>query len=613
MLSRMRNISGHTDTLMAVGVFGLILLLIVPLPPIVLDMFLCFSIVLSIISLLLTLYIENALEFNAFPSLLLFLTLYRLGLNIASTRMILTRAEGGDIIQTFGEFVTQGNTFVGLVLFVLLTLVNFIVVTKGAGRIAEVAARFTLEALPGRQMAIDSDIAAGLLPQEEGRKAREKIAKEADFYGSMDGASKFVRGDAIAGLVITFVNILGGFIVGLTAKGFSLVECWTTFTRLTIGDGLVSQIPGLLISVAAGIMVTRASSGSLSKSLPKQIFHHPKVLMLTALALFALSAIPGMPFFLMAPMALGLLLYALFQSKKQSQKTEKEEIEEEPSFLFVPPLEIQVGYQLIGLTKPLHQKLAQIRKKLSQQIGFRAPAVRISDNLDLSPSGWTIKLKGVVIRSGRDADLAQLVRELTNVVELHAHELIHRQDISEMIQQAKEFDSAVIDELIPKKLSLGQILKVLQNLLRERVPIKDFVTILEVLADQTIGKDVDTDVLTEAVRQKLSRGISETFFGKKNSGRVITVDPKVEQTISVAHGQIRLSVIEKLTSEMIKLIQIAKQEGVDPIVVTSISSRSHLKRLIEKRLPEVSVLSYQEIISEIKLCPIGSISNEVLM
>lgn len=614
MLRRIRQISCHTDALLAVGVLGLILLLIVPLPPLLLDIFLCFSIVFSIISLLLTLYIENALEFNAFPSLLLFLTLYRLGLNIASTRMILTRAEGGDIIHTFGEFVTQGNTFVGLVLFILLLIVNFFVVTKGAGRIAEVAARFTLEALPGRQMAIDSDMAAGLLPQEEGKKAREKINKEADFYGAMDGASKFVRGDAIAGIFITFVNIIGGFIIGLTAKELSWQECWTTFTRLTIGDGIVSQIPGLLISVAAGIMVTRASSGSLGKSLPKQIFRHPKVLTLAALALFALSILPGMPFLVMLPIALGLVVYALFQNKSQGQKVEKEEAkEEESSFLFIPPIEIQVGYQLIGLAKPLHQRLAQIRKKLSLQLGFRIPAVKISDNLDLSSSGWAIKLKGATLRAGREGDLSLLLRELTDVVEKHAHELIQRQAVSEMIQQARAYDSAVIDELIPKKLSLGQILKILQNLLKEKVPIRDFMTILEVLADQPINKEADIEVLTESVRQKLARGISETFFGKKHSARVILVDPKVEQTISVAGGTLRPAIIEKLALETIKLSQLAKQEGVEPLIVTSLASRMHLKRLIEKRLPEVIVLSYQEIASEVELSPIGLISKDVLI
>lgn len=608
----MRRLLGHSDAILAIGVIGLMILLIIPLPPFLLDTLLCLSLVFSVMTLLLTLYVENALEFSAFPSLLLFLTLFRLGLNIASTRMILTRGEGGDIIRTFGNFVTDGNITIGLILFSLLTLINFIVVTKGSGRIAEVAARFTLEALPGKQLAIDSELSSGLLSIDEAKKAREKITQEADFYGAMDGASKFVRGDAIAGLIIIFVNILGGLIVGLAVKELSWSCCLSTFIRLTVGDGLVSQIPALFISVAAGIMVTRASSGSLGEALTKQIFHHPKVLLIGGLTVLCLSFVPGMPQLVMFPISAALLFsaYVQFKGKKDDKKTSDRP--NSPS-LFVHPIEVELGYQLVLLADPLFGRLKEIRKEIASHLGIRLPQVQIADNGSLSPTVWRIKVKGVAVKTGRGAELVTLAKALTEVVEAHAHELLTRQDVAQMLQEAKSVDSAVVEELIGKKLNVGQIVKVLHNLLKERVPIRDFVTILEILADHAKGEASDLDELTEHVRLGLSRGISEEFFGKTHLAHAITLDPKVEQMLEASKGKMRPATVDKLARTLITLTEQAAKRGIKPILITEVNTRSKLKKLIEKQLPDLPVLSYKEITADIELNEIGNVSTEVLI
>ncbi|MCC5832749.1 MAG: FHIPEP family type III secretion protein [Chlamydiales bacterium] len=611
--NRLRALASHTDAVLAIGVLGLVVLLLVPLPPFLLDMLLCLSIVFSVMALLLTLYVENALEFSAFPSLLLFLTLYRLGLNIASTRMILTRGQGGDIIRTFGEFVTDNNLVVGLILFALLTIINFIVVTKGSGRIAEVAARFTLEALPGKQLAIDGEFGAGLITQEEAKGAREKINAEAEFYGAMDGASKFVRGDAIAGLVITCVNICGGLIVGMTMKGMPWQNCLETFTRLTVGDGLVSQIPALLISVAAGIMVTRASSGSLWKTLTKQVFHHPKVLLITAGSVLVLCLVPGMPVLVMLPIGGIFLVCGYLQLKRGGKGEEKKPKRAALSPLFVHPLEVELGYQAVILADSLLQRLPTIRKEVGAHLGSPVPYVHISDNAELPPTAWRMRVKGTPTASGRGGELHTLVEALKRVIEEHAHELLTRQDVAQMIQDVKRYDSAVVEELVGKKLSIGQLVKVLQSLLKEGVPIRDFVTILEILADHAKGEESDLEELTEAVRRGLSKGISEEFFGKTRIAHVITIDPKVERILDLSKGKVRLGTIDKLARSLIVLAEQAEKRGVKPVVVTEIETRAKLKKLIEKQLPRLAVLSYGEVAPDIELREIGNVSNDVLI
>ncbi len=609
---RIRGFFAHTDAVLAIGVMGLIVLLIVPLPPFLLDALLCLSIVFSVMALLLTLYVENALEFSSFPSLLLFLTLFRLGLNVASTRMILTRAEGGDIISTFGNFVTQGNLIVGLILFALLTIINFVVVTKGSGRIAEVAARFTLEALPGKQLAIDGELSGGFLSQDEAKKAREKVTEEAEFYGAMDGASKFVRGDAIAGLVITFVNIFGGFLVGMTVKGLSWQNCVSTFTRLTVGDGLVSQIPALLISVAAGIMVTRASSGSLSRTLTKQVFHHPKVLFMAGMTVLVLSFVPGMPFLVMLPISAAFLLASYAQGKRKGEP-QKQEKRTTVHSLLVHPLEVELGYEVVQLADPLFQRLTEIKKHVAAHLGVSVPKVQISDNPDLSGTAWQIRVRGNLVASGRGAELRSLEKALIQVIEQHAHVLLTRQDVAQMIQDVKRHDSVVVEELIGKKLNVGQIVRVLQNLLKEGVPIRDFVSILEILADHAKGDASDLEELSEAVRHGLSRGISEEFFGKTHIAHVIRIDPKVEQILNVSKGIVRPATIDKLARSLLTFSEQATSRGLRPVVVTDTVTRAKLKKLIEKQLPELSVLSYKEVASDVELNEIGTVSNEVLI
>lgn len=608
---KLRRGAHHSDAVLAVALIGIVLLLIVPLPSAFLDTFLCFNIVFSVMALLLTVYVEKALEFNSFPSFLLFLTLYRLGLNISSTRLILTHGEGGAIIETFGKFVTQNNLTVGLILFVLLTVINFIVVSKGAGRIAEVAARFTLEALPGKQIAIDSELSNGGINQEEAKKARETITKEAEFYGAMDGASKFVRGDAIAGLIITGVNIIGGLFIGIGVKGMPWLDCLKLYTQLTIGDGLVSQIPALLVSVGAGIMVTRASSGSLGKTMTRQVFHHPKVLMITAVTLFVLSLLPGMPFFIMTPIALALVLYAwLGLGGKQKEKLKSKE---GASNLFAPVLEVQLGYQVVSLSDPLYKKLPEIRQEVGQHLGIRVPSIHISDSLELPSAGWAIRVKGISVATGNDATLKNLTLRLTEAIEKHAHELINRQDVTQMINDAKNIDSAVVEELAIKKLGAGPILKVLQNLLRERIPIRDFVSILEILADHAQAeKQFDVAVLTDQVRKGLARRISDEFFGKAKVAHVITLDPKVEQMFEASQGNLRPITVDKLMKELQLYQRKGKKEGIEPVVVTT-ASRSRLKQLIEKQLPDLNVLSYGEITQDVEFRSIGIVSKEVLI
>ncbi|NGX55183.1 MAG: Flagellar biosynthesis protein FlhA [Chlamydiae bacterium] len=623
---KFQGMSRYSDAVLAIGVVGLVMLLIIPLPAIILDTLLSLSIVMAVMALLLTIYIENALEFSAFPSLLLFLTLYRLGLNIASTRMILTKGDGGDIIRTFGGFVTQGNTVVGLILFILLTLINFIVVTKGAGRIAEVAARFTLDALPGKQMAVDADLSSGMISHEEAKKARETINAEAEFYGSMDGASKFVRGDAIAGLVITAVNIFGGFVVGMVVKKLSWHECWTTFTRLTVGDGLVSQIPALLISVGAGIIVTRASGGSLGKTLPKQFLNNPKVLSIAAGVLVILSLIPGMPTFVMFSIAATLFLYSYVltrekgKEKKPYSAAAKEESVEKA--LIIHPVEVQLGIQLVGMGEELMRKIPEIRRQVASDLGVVIPSIHISDNLTIRPKNYLIKIKGVTTASGKGSTSVILQNHLTQVAEAHAYRLLNRQDVARMVDNAKKVDSAVVDELIPHKLNLGHILKVLQNLLKERLPIRDFVSILEVLADHvTKDKTPDPDLLTEYVRQGLSRGISEHLFGDAKQIYAITFDPKVEQMVVAARQKsdygtkiaLRPKTIEKINLALSSIVEKATGKNRDPVVLTSVSSRLCLRRLLETYMPELPVLSFAEVSTEIEVKSLGTITDEVLL
>lgn len=635
------RIKNYTEAFLGLCVVGVVMMLLVPLTPGLLDLLLSVSIVMAILTLLLTLYTEDALSFSAFPSLLLFVTVFRLALNIASTRMILADGHAGRIIQTFGAFVTEGNEIVGIVIFTLVTIVNFVVITKGSGRVAEVAARFTLDALPGKQSAIDSDLSSGLINEQEARARREKVAAEADFYGAMDGASKFVRGDAIAGIIIILVNIIGGFTIGMLMQGLSAAESATTYTLLTIGDGLVTQIPALLVSVGAGILVTRASAKqNLSKTLQVQLFNHPQALMLTAGILALLGLIPGMPLRVMLPLSLvlGIYAYKLPQKGSSSSATSTTEPRTSPAkkedefnrLLQIESFEIELGCGLLSLVDTtqggdLLERINKLRKQVAMDLGLVIPPVQIRDNAALAPNLYLIKIRGVEVAKGTvfrpDQDgLVTLENHLRGIIQSHAHELLNRQEVQRLLEQLKPQASALIEELIPKRLSLGHLLKILQNLLQERVSIRDLPTILETLADYS-GATQDLEVLTEHVRGALSRNISKQYAGINQRLHAITFDHRVEQLLneSIEKNQygtrlvLRPAMQEKLFREILLGAERATEKGVQPVLLTVPSVRPCLKKLLDRSFPQLPVLSLSEVVSEVEIEPIHAIPTDILM
>ncbi len=688
MLEKLGFIRRNSDLILAIAVVSIMALLIIPLNPVMLDALISLSIVLSVTTLLVTLYTEDPLSFSSFPSLLLFITLYRLGLNIASTRMILTQAQAGEIIKTFGEFVTGGSQLVGFVLFILLTGINFVVITKGSGRVAEVAARFTLDSMPGKQLAIDADLNAGIIDQTQAQKRREKVVAESDFYGAMDGASKFVRGDAIAGIVIIVVNLIGGFLVGGITKGMDLHQIAQVYVTLTVGDGLVTQVPALLISVGAGIIVTRSSSKqNLGILFHQQLFNNPRVLAVTGSILIILGLMPGMPLFVMFPIASVLFIYAYTLWKQAQTASEQDEdiITSQESLeiknqdvdkaLIVDPMEIELGNNLMVFADPTYgsklvSRIHHIRHQLASELGIVIPIIRIVSNKQMNPDSYIIKIKNNEIAKGtlrlasylainpdhstyhltgietiepafelpatwitanqkENAEkhgyvvvdpLTVLTTHLTEVIQSHAHELLNRQEVSRLVNNAKQYASATIDELLPHRLTLGHILKVLQNLLRERISIRDMGSILEILADHAHAT-TDVDVLTEYVRQGLARSLSKQFSSDDKAIHAITLDPKVEQMMieslqsNVFGKQIILNPMttNKLIEALDRLMSGAAQQRVQPILLTSASIRSYLKKLIERNIPRLPTLSYQEVVPDVPIVPIGVVSNEILM
>ena len=629
----------YSDLILASAVIFILLLLIIPLTDFALDALIATSLLISIMALLVTLYSEDALSFTSFPSFLLLLTLFRLGLNIATTRMILTEGHAGYIIKTFGDVVTGGNAFVGFVIFILLTAINFIVITKGSGRVAEVAARFTLDSLPGKQLSIDADVNAGLIDEQEAKARRDKIMVEADFYGAMDGASKFVRGDAIACIVIILVNTFGGFVVGMLMKGMSWEQVVHVYVTLTVGDGLVTQIPALLVSVAAGIIVTRSSTKeNLAESFRKQLFNNPKVLNITGATLLMIGLVPGMPLLVIIPIAGALFLYAYFL--KQDRPHEAEELKEDiqgrkiedvEKILFIEPMEIELGHDLIPLVENdqggnLLKRISLIRKQIATELGVVIPIVKLRGNSNLNPDSYVIKIKSndvargmlqldnylamnpgnvkeningiktvepafglpaVWIRASQKEEaislgyivadpLTVISTHLTEVIQSHANELLNRQEVVKLIDHAKEYAPAVVSELIPGKLSFGQILKVLQNLLRERVSIRDIVSILEILADQS-ASTFDPDLLSEYVRQGLARALSKQYMSDDKIIHAIMMDPKVEQILleSIQNNELGKTIMinpgttSKIVHQTRNLIQEAAQIGVQPVFLTT--------------------------------------------
>ncbi len=669
------------DISVAVIVVFIVLIIILPLPSGILDIFLALNISVSVVLLLNAVYTKSALEMSIFPSLLLITTLFRLSLNITAAKLILSDGEPGEVIESFGNFVARGSPVVGFIIYLIIMIVQFMVITKGSERVAEVAARFTLDAMPGKQMAIDADLNAGLISEVEAKQRRSTIQREADFYGAMDGASKFVKGDAIAGILITFINIIGGLIVGMVIRSEELSVALAKYTILTIGDGLVSQIPALMISTATGIIVTRAASDSnLSTDLLKQMFTNPRVLFIAAglccvLALF----LPTIPFLVLA----GILIFVGYSMSKQQKKAIKEEevlvqeneVEEirKPenvvSLLQVDPIELEFGYGIIPLADvnqggDLLDRVVMIRRQLALELGMIVPIIRLRDNIQLNPNEYLIKIKGVEIAKGElildhymamnpgmveeeiegikttepafglpatwinetQRDRAEMLgytvvdppsiiaTHLTEIVKKFAQELTGRQEVQTLIDNVKQNYPAIVDELVPKVMTVGEIQKVLTNLLKEGVSIRDMVTIMETLADYAPVSH-DPDILTEYVRQALGRAISKKFINDSKTS-VITLDPKLEQVImdsvqKTEHGTyitLEPGTSNNILSSLSKQVQKLSQLGQQPIVLASPIVRLYFKRLSEQSVPGLVVLSYNELDPSVEVQSVGMVS-----
>jgi len=683
---RFKFLSNNSDLAVALGLLGVLSVMIVPIPPWLLDLFIALTLSLSVVILLVSVYSKKPLDFSTFPSVLLVMTLFRLSLNVASTRNILLRggSEGtqaaGQIIRSFGEFVVEGNYLVGIIIFAILVIINFLVITKGAGRVAEVAARFTLDAMPGKQMAIDADLNAGLIDDVEAKDRRKTIGEEADFYGSMDGASKFVRGDAIAGILITILNIIAGIIVGVSQFKMSFEDAAQTFTLLTIGDGLVSQIPAIIISTAAGIIATRNTDDvALGVQVGKQFKIHPKSLYMAAGVLFIFAIIPGLP--KLPFVVIGLLLsFVAFRIEKANLKEEKNNlsIEEEEKkatpdhledLLTLELVELEVGYGLVNLVDSeqngdLLERITHIRKQFALDWGVIVPSVRIKDNLELRPGGYSVKIKGTEIAKGElvsDHYLAMdpgtviekidgiettepvfglpavwimedqkedaqyngytvvdpstiVATHLTEILKSNLHEIFGREELTKILENFKEKNPKIVSDLVPDILSLGVVLKVLQNLLREGVSIRDLRTILESLCENGI-KMKEAEPLTEQARQGLYRTITESIKSENGDVPLFTLDRDVEE--SIANNLIQteqgtqLSLDPKITQNILsslnEKIEEATNQGEKMVVLCSPVVRNHFKRLTEKFIPNLSVISHSELSSDANIKSLGTV------
>ncbi len=681
------KLTKNTDLMLAVGLVAILAVMVIPMPAFMLDLLLSAGIALSMVLLLTAVYATRALDFSVFPSMLLIATLFRLSLNVATTRVILLRGatEGtsaaGEVIRSFGEFVVGGNYAVGIVIFIILVIINFIVITKGAGRVAEVAARFTLDALPGKQMAIDADLNAGLINEETARQRRADVAKEADFYGAMDGASKFVRGDAIAGIMIVLVNIIGGIIIGVLQNGMDVANAAQTFTLLTIGDGLVTQIPALIISTAAGIIVTRtANSTNYSQEFQKQLTMQPKALMATGGILGFMALIPGLPHipFLILGAGIGYFGYTLqrkqtqkeaIQKKKEEQEKAKPASEKIENLLTVDLLELEVGYGLINIVDAeqngdLLERISNIRKQFALELGIVVPPLRIRDNLELKPGDYQVLLKGVQIGTGSlmvghllamdpgnvlepvsgvptrepafgldavwitpkqkdDAtfagytvvDLSTVIAtHLTELIRQNSAELLGRQELQTLIDSFKQTAPKVVEDLIPNLLPVGTVLRVLKNLLKEGVSIRDLRTILESMAEMAPHQK-DPMLLTEHVRTSLGRTITKKLVTPEGELQLLTLDRTIEET--VAQGIIQTDQGQQLSLDpefvrrfVAQLNQKAMEmvaQSSSAVVLCSPMIRPHLKGLIDRFVPNVTVLSHNEITPNVRVKAVDTV------
>ncbi len=666
------------------GVIGIVLMMILPIPAWLLDILLVINISIALMILLVSMNTKEALEFSIFPSLLLITTLFRLALNVSTTKLILTYGEAGTVVATFGSWIAGGQIAIGFIVFLILVVVQFIVITKGSERVAEVGARFTLDAMPGKQMSIDADLNAGLINEKQARDRRSKVEREADFYGAMDGASKFVKGDAIASIIILVINLVGGFIIGMSIHGMSFGDAISTYSILTIGDGLVSQIPALLISTAAGLIVTRAASdGNLADDLTGQLFAYPKLIYIVGGTIAMLGFFT--PIHVITTLPIAVLL--IFAARKMQQNMDKrqladEQLEEEQqieevrspesviNLLQVDPIEFEFGYGLIPLADTqqggdLLDRIIMIRRQCALELGLVVPVIRIRDNIQLKPNEYVIKIKGNTVGGGElllnhylamspgyddesisgietlepafglpalwidesTKERAELsgytvvdppsvvATHLTELIKKHAHELIGRQETKTLIDNLRENYPVLVDELIPSVLSVGDVQKVLSKLLREKISVRDLVTIFETLADcGTYSKD--PDVLTEYVRQSLSRQITQQYSQEGETLKVITVGPTLEKKISESVQQSEQgsylaldpmstqTIYQKLNEQINRLLQ----SGQQPIFLTSPTIRMYLRQVIERSMQDIPVLSYSELEPNVEIQSVGVVN-----
>ncbi len=670
----------YSDVMIAVAIVTIVIMMIIPLPTVLLDLLICMNITIALLVIMSAIYNVEALDLSVFPSLLLITTLFRLALNISSTRLILLDGYAGEVITAFGNFVVGGNAVVGIIIFAILVTINFIVITKGSERVAEVSARFTLDAMPGKQMAIDADLNQGAITDAEAKKRREKIQRESDFFGAMDGASKFVKGDAIAAIIIIFINISGGFIIGMVQRGLDVTQALQQYTLLTVGEGLVSQIPALLISTATGIIVTRsAAEGNLGRDLVDQLFANARIFFILAgiLVFFAIvPGLPGIPFLALSAFC-GFIGWNLRRRETVHEETEKVEKKVQAkkkattpenivSLLQVDPMELEIGYSLIPLVDSgqggdLLDRIVMIRRQCALELGLVVPTIRIRDNIQIKPNAYIIKLKGVEIAKGElmlDHYLAMnsgtvfeevpgietiepafglpalwipesereqaelngytvvdavsvLATHLTEVIKQHADEILGRQETQNLIDNLKKSNPSLVDEVVPNLLAVGEVQKVLENLLRERISIRDMETILEVLADYGRATK-DTEILTEYVRHAMARQITQANV-QNGTLPCVTLDPALENRIAGAvqrteHGSyVSLDpdsmkrLIDSLNTELQKLTNM----GCQPIVLTSPAVRLYFRKLVERSEPGLIVLSQAEIEQSVEIQILG--------
>jgi flagellar biosynthesis protein FlhA len=671
------------------GIMAVFVPLILPLPTFIMDMLIIVNIAAAVLILMSTVYMVDPLQLSSFPSLMLVLTFFRLGLNVATTRLILgstaqSTGKAGQMVEAFGEVVAGGNVIVGAVIFLILVIIQFVVITKGSTRISEVAARFTLDAMPGKQMSIDADLNAGIIDESEARRRREKVTQEADFYGAMDGASKWVRGDAIAGLIITLVNILGGFVIGMLMHGLSWSEALALYSKLTIGDGLVSQVPALILAVSSGLVVTRsASEMNLGGEVVSQLFRRPKAVA-TAAAVLGVLGMVVFPTMRTIPVALllGFIAYQVQKTRVQKvQETEKAQSDRQRAevkpervegLLRVDPMELEVGYGLIPLVDPaqggeLLERVTMIRRQVAMDMGLVVPPIRIRDNMQLDPSEYCVKIRGAEVARGRveagrllamDSGVATgkvegiattepafglpavwitksqkdraasmgytvvdpesvVATHLTEVIKSHASEILTREQVTGLVENLKETAPNLVDEVHPKLLSAGEVQKVLQNLLRERVSIRNLEAILEALGD-CAPRSKDPEILTEYARNAVGRAICNALTESDGKLYVVTMDPRLEEAIdravqrtdSGAYLTLPPADIRRVVEAVSREVEKLAAAGHAGVVLSSPQVRAHVRRMIEADVPSLSVLSYNELVPEVQVESLGMVTVE---